>query len=144
MTSETHAAGPRSAACACGSGVPEARCCGRFLRGEATAATAEQLMRSRYTAFAREDASYLLETWHPSSRPRRVRFDEGRRWVGLEVLDTTGGGMLDREGTVSFVAHHERDGRRRELREISLFLRDEGRWRYLGPVDASLDGDDRP
>ena len=142
MTSETAGAAPDPAACPCGSGVPEEQCCGRFLRGEARAATAEQLMRSRYTAFARGDASYLLETWHASSRPRRVRFDPGRRWVGLEVLDTTGGGMLDQEGTVSFVAHHERDGRRRELREVSLFLRDEGRWRYLGPVDATLTGGD--
>ncbi len=141
MTSDSVDAGTNLAACPCGSGAAEERCCGRFLRGEAQAATAEQLMRSRYTAFAREDAAYLLETWHPSSRPRRVRFDPGRRWVGLEVLETTGGGMLDSEGSVSFVAHHERDGQHHELREVSVFLRDEGRWRYLGPVDASLSGD---
>lgn len=144
MTSDPRGEGATPAACPCGSGAFEERCCGRFLRGDGQAATAEQLMRSRYTAFAREDAAYLLETWHPSTRPRRVRFDPGRRWVGLEVLETTGGGMLDSEGSVSFVAHHERDGRHRELREVSLFVRDEGRWRYLGPVDASLGGDDRP
>ena len=138
MTSET-IDGPDPEMCPCGSARPYDRCCGRFHRGEAQAATAEQLMRSRYTAFAVGDADYLLETWHPASRPRRVRFDPGRRWVGLEVLATTGGGMLDGEGTVSFVAHHERDGERRELQEVSAFVRIEGRWRYLGPVDASLD-----
>jgi SEC-C motif-containing protein len=108
-------------------------------RGEAQAATAEQLMRSRFAAFAREDAAYLLDTWHPSTRPRRVRFDPGRRWVRLDVLLTEAGGMLDSEGTVSFVAHHRRGGETGELREVSLFVRDDGRWRYLGPVDASLD-----
>ena len=26
-------------------------------------------MRSRYSAFVREDAAYLLVTWHPDTRP---------------------------------------------------------------------------
>jgi SEC-C motif-containing protein len=95
-------------------------------------------MRSRYSAFAVGDTYYLLETWHPTSRPRRVRIDPDRSWVGLEVLDVSGGGLLDAEGTVEFVARHERDGERGELHEISAFLRVDGRWRYLGPVDASL------
>lgn len=139
MTGETAPSDQDAAPCPCGSAQPYARCCGRFHQGEARAATAEQLMRSRYSAFAREDAPYLLDTWHPSSRPRRVRFDPARRWVGLEVLATSGGGMLDGEGTVTFVAHHERDGEHRELREVSAFVRVEGRWCYLGPVDATLD-----
>lgn len=126
-------------ACPCGSAWPYARCCGRLHRGEARAATAEQLMRSRFSAFAVRDATYLLETWHPSTRPGRVRFDPGRRWVGLEVLRTQAGGMLDNEGTVEFVAHHERGGDRGELHEVSAFVRDGGHWRYVGPVDASLD-----
>jgi SEC-C motif-containing protein len=125
--------------CPCGSARPYDRCCGRLHRGEAQAATAEQLMRSRFAAFALGDAPYLLESWHPSSRPRRVRFDPDRHWVQLEVLATEGGGMLDAEGTVEFVAHHRRGDQVGELHEVSLFVRDEGRWRYLGPVDASLD-----
>jgi len=128
--------------CPCGSGSPYDGCCGRLHRGEAQAATAEQLMRSRFAAFAREDAAYLLDSWHPSTRPRRVRFDPARRWVRLDVLLTEAGGMLDSEGTVSFVAHHRRGGatgETGELKEVSLFVRDDGRWRYLGPVDASLD-----
>jgi SEC-C motif-containing protein len=131
--------GAEATVCPCGAAQPYDRCCGRLHRGEAQASTAEQLMRSRYTAFARQDAAYLMDTWHPSSRPRRVRFDAAGRWVGLEVVATDGGGMLDTEGTVEFIAHHIRGGERRDLHEISLFVRDEGRWRYLGPVDASLD-----
>ena len=139
MTDQPSAPEPDVAACPCGSAWPYERCCGRLHRGEARAATAEQLMRSRFSAFAVGDAAYLLETWHPSTRPRRVRFDPGRRWVRLEVLGTHAGGMLDSEGTVEFVAHHERDGDRAELHEVSAFVRDDGHWRYLGPVDASLD-----
>lgn len=134
MTSETTGTPP----CPCGAAMAYDACCGRFHGGEAEAATAEQLMRSRYSAFARGDAAYLLATWHPSTRPRRVRFDPDRRWVGLDLLATSGGGLLDAEGSVEFVAHHQRGDQRAELHEVSLFVRDERRWRYLGPVDASL------
>lgn len=38
--------------CPCGLGRPYGRCCGRLHRGAASAGTAEELMRSRYAAFA--------------------------------------------------------------------------------------------
>lgn len=125
-----------SDACPCGSGRDEAGCCGRFLSGGAQAPTAEALMRSRYTAFARGDAAYLASTWHPDSRPRRVHVDPGRRWVGLDVVAVAGGGLLDRTGTVEFVAHHDRDGVAGELHEVSAFAKLDGAWRYVGPADA--------
>ena len=54
--------------------------------------TAEQLMRSRYCAFVHEDEEYLLATWHPETRPSRVRFDQAQRWLGLKVYATAAGG----------------------------------------------------
>ena len=92
--------------------------------------TAEQLMRSRYAAFAVADADYLLTTWHPSTRPAALPLDPGQRWLRLEVLATTGGGLLEREGTVTFRAHAS-DG---VVAEQSRFVRDTGRWVYLGPA----------
>jgi SEC-C motif-containing protein len=116
--------------CPCGTGLPYADCCGRLHDGTATAATAEQLMRSRYSAFVVGDPAYLLETWHPRTRPRTLELDPEVRWTGLEVVATTGGAMLDGEGTVEFRAHrvggvqHER----------SRFRRASGRWLYLDGV----------
>jgi SEC-C motif-containing protein len=90
-------------------------------------------MRSRYTAFVRLDAAYLLATWHPSTRPARLDLDRARRWTGLEVLATSGGLLAD-EGTVSFRAHY-RDGREEGVQaEHSAFRRVAGRWAYTGPV----------
>ena len=86
--------------CPCGSGLPLTECCGRLHDGTATAATAEQLMRSRYSAFVLRDAGYLLDTWHPSTRPAALDLDRGVRWTGLDVLATTGGSLLAAEGTV--------------------------------------------
>jgi SEC-C motif-containing protein len=102
----------------------------------ADAATAEELMRSRFSAFAVGDQAYLGHSWHPDTRPRRVRVEPGRRWLRLEVLDTAAGGLLDDEGVVAFAAHSERAGRPEVLRERSWFVRYEGRWVYVGPAPA--------
>jgi SEC-C motif-containing protein len=91
-------------------------------------------MRSRYSAFVAGDAGYLLATWHPSTRPRDLELDDQVRWTGLEVLTTTGGGLLETEGTVEFRASYLRDGVAGAQRENSRFVREAGRWRYLDGV----------
>jgi SEC-C motif-containing protein len=118
--------------CPCGTGLPYPECCGRLHDGTATAATAEQLMRSRYSAFVVGDPAYLQQTWHPSTRPRSLQLDPDVRWTGLEIVATTGGAMLDTEGTVEFRAH--RVGGVQS--ELSRFRRENGRWFYLDGVPA--------
>ena len=120
--------------CPCGSGLPLAECCGRLHDGTATAGTAEQLMRSRYSAFVVGDAGYLLATWHPTTRPRTIELDRDVRWTGLDVLATTGGSLLSAEGTVEFRAHYVRDGAPGSQHENSRFVRQDGNWRYLDGV----------
>ena len=117
--------------CPCGTGLAYAECCGRLHDGTATAGTAEQLMRSRYSAFVVGDAGYLQRTWHSSTRPRRLDLDDAVRWTGLEVLVTTGGSLLAAEGTVEFRASYLREGRPGAQHETSRFVREDGQWRYL-------------
>ena len=116
--------------CPCGTGLGYPECCGRLHDGTATAATAEQLMRSRYSAFVMGDPEYLLATWHSTTRPRSLELDPATRWTGLDVLATTGGGMLAGEGTVEFVARYAGG----EQHEVSRFVREDGAWRYLDAV----------
>jgi SEC-C motif-containing protein len=113
----------------CPCGLPEAYedCCGRFHSGAAAAPTAEALMRSRYAAFVRRDAGYLLRTWHPRTRPERLDLDPRMRWTGLEVLGTTEGSAFHSTGTVTFRASH-RGG---SLHERSRFERVDGAWVYV-------------
>ncbi|MDT0343999.1 YchJ family protein [Streptomyces litchfieldiae] len=124
-----------SAGCPCGRPEPYQRCCGRYHSGEAAAPTAEALMRSRYSAFALRDADYLLHTWHPRTRPPRIEFGAGTRWLGLEILDTRDGTALHTTGTVTFQARHTDSGRPGFLRERSRFERVDGAWVY---VDGDL------
>ena len=99
--------------------------------GAAPAPTAEALMRSRYSAFVACDADYLLASWHPDTRPSRVRFDPEQRWLGLSIKDTDAGSENDTEGVVEFVARFKVQGRGHRQRERSRFERIEGRWYYL-------------
>jgi SEC-C motif-containing protein len=92
--------------------------------------TAEELMRSRYSAFVLGDVDWLRASWHPSTRPRRIHVSSDDRWRGLRVVSAEGG-PLDDEGRVHFVAEVERDGATVRLEELSRFVRLEGRWVYL-------------
>lgn len=121
--------------CPCGSGDTFGSCCGPLLRGERKAGTAEALMRSRYTAFATRDLEHALRSWHPDSRPERAvlaqSMGEEMRWLRLDVRAVTGGGPFDDEGTVEFMAITRTPQGRRELHEISHFVRDSGIWLYV-------------
>ncbi|MEU6402708.1 YchJ family metal-binding protein [Streptomyces sp. NPDC046985] len=115
-----------SPSCPCGLPEPYEACCGRCHRG-AAAPTAEALMRSRYAAFVRRDAAYLLRTWHPRTRPGRLDLDPGTRWTGLEILGASGGSAFHSAGTVTFRA----SWRGGSLHERSRFERVDGAWAYV-------------
>jgi SEC-C motif domain protein len=65
-------------------------CCLPLHRGERQADTPEQLMRSRYSAFAVGDGDYLWRTWHPRTRPEVVDIDPDLMWTGLEIVEAAG------------------------------------------------------
>jgi SEC-C motif-containing protein len=94
----------------------------------------EALMRSRYTAFSLRDAEYLLASWHSRTRPAGVDFDLHREWTGLEIVAVTGGSPLAKDGTVEFAARYRNQAGPGVQRENSRFVRENGRWVYLGAV----------
>jgi SEC-C motif-containing protein len=117
-----------------------AQCCGRYLDdfAQTPAPDAESLMRSRYTAFARERADYLLATWHASTRPATVTFEPGVKWLGLDLRSRS---VLDADhAEVEFVARQRSSaGIASRLHERSRFVRENDgtldRWYY---VDGDL------
>jgi SEC-C motif-containing protein len=128
----------KTTACTCGTGRPLAACCGPALDGSAPPATAEALMRSRYTAFALGDAGYLLATWHAGTRPATLDLDETPRpqWIGLQIKAHRPAIDDDADrAEVEFVARYRIGGRAHRLHETSRFVREHGRWFY---VDGDL------
>lgn len=126
------------AACPCGTGRTYDECCGVFHDRTKNPRTAEQLMRSRYSAYVVRDANYLLWSWHPDHRPAALDLDPARTWLGLTIVATQAGDALDATGIVEFTADFANgDGEPRQLHERSTFARFEGRWTYLDGASGS-------
>ena len=123
--------GAMESECPCGTRTRYGACCGRMHSSATSAPTAEALMRSRYSAFAVGAMDYLLDTWHPDTRPLVLDPSPDHTWVGLEIIEVERGGMLDAEGIVDFVARYRVDAMAGELRERSSFTRYERRWVYV-------------
>ncbi|MGJ9422492.1 YchJ family protein [Aeromicrobium sp. CF3.5] len=117
--------------CPCLSGLTYDVCCGPLHAGVARARTAEQLMRSRYSAFATGDPAYLLATWHPTTRPKDLELDETIRWYRLDIVATTAGTPFDTSGTVEFEAFRKGPGGAGSQHEVSSFVREDGQWFYV-------------
>lgn len=123
-------------ACPCLSGLPYDECCGPLHHGESPAATAEALMRSRFSAYARGDLEHVRRTWHPRTRPTDLELDPGLRWYRLDLLATSRGGLLDTSGTVEFRAFFRAVDGAGSRHEISRFVREGGAWLYVDGVTA--------
>lgn len=117
---------PSSTVCPCGSGKPLAHCCAPYING-AAAATAEALMRSRYTAYTQLNKSYLLETWHSSTRPKSIELNPAIQWLRLKILSTN-------DNHVKFVATYRIHGKAQKMQENSQFIYEDQKWFYLEGV----------
>lgn len=115
--------------CPCGSQQTYQQCCGRFLEQGAYPQTAEQVMRSRYTAYTLARADYLEKTWHSKTRPSLSEQElNSTEWTRLEVIAAKPG---LKKSIVEFRAYYLSDGKEQCLHEVSLFKKERNRWVYL-------------
>lgn len=91
-------------------------------------------MRSRYTAYTLGNETYLLNTWHASTRPASLGLGEqpAPKWTGLEVLRHEQ--PDDTHAVVAFIARYKINGRAFKLQETSRFVKKNGRWFYVDAV----------
>lgn len=113
--------------CPCGTGRSLADCCEPLLTTERLAVTAEELMRSRYTAYVFGNLEHLWRTWDGRTRPDHVPPGDVQ-WTRLEIREVVDGGPDDTTGIVDFLARHL-EGVHVERSE---FTRRGGRWFYTG------------
>lgn len=131
-------------ACPCGSKEDYKNCCGPVIAGERRAETAEQLMRSRYSAYVKKELNWLRLSLHPGHRAdfneaSSREWAERAEWLGLEILNTVRGGTSDADGRVEFVASFAENGKRMEHREVASFQKSDGLWYFKDgkPVSAA-------
>ncbi|MBT5855196.1 hypothetical protein HOH87_01005 [bacterium] len=118
--------------CPCQSGQIYQSCCGPFLMKIATPLTPEQLMRSRYTAFAKVDIDYIQATMTGLAL-EGFNYDDLKvwaasiEWVGLQIISTS---TQSDTGEVVFVASYLDNGVAGKLQEKSQFVNRGGTWFY--------------
>ncbi|MEE9369595.1 MAG: YchJ family metal-binding protein [Pontiella sp.] len=123
--------------CPCGSGAQFTECCGGIIAGERKAQTAEQLMRSRYTAYMLKKTDYLLETTHPDFRPPDLaksirKWMKQVEWLKLHIVATEGGSEMDSFGHVEFIAEFISNTGPGRHHECSVFEKVDESWYYVG------------
>lgn len=121
--------------CPCGSGQAYDQCCGPLIQRENQAQTAEQLLRSRYSAHVKGEIDYIYDTTHSNHRSSVDRdqvaaWSRRSQWLGLEILDIRDGQASDESGTIEFVARYREKGKKVEHREIAEFKKEEGHWHF--------------
>jgi SEC-C motif-containing protein len=126
--------------CPCNPKNLYAACCKIAHNDIQAVTTAEQLMRSRYSAFALADVEYLQRSHHSSLRPSRKEARELKRWtqsvewIKLEILQSQEGSSNDETGAVEFKAFYLENGSVQVIHEHSKFCKDNGHWVYLDAV----------
>lgn len=122
--------------CPCKSELRYGACCMPFHHLKARPETAEQLMRSRYSAYFFRRVDYLVDTTHPDTREPGLKQELEKtihqvNWSGLSIIGVSGGGRDDKTGKVEFSADYFLNGEAYELHERSRFKRFKGTWKYL-------------
>jgi len=123
--------------CPCGTLKSYSDCCEIIHKEITKAKTAEQLMRSRYSAFVLAKGDYLMQSHHTTTRPLKekkaiVKWAKSVSWIRLEVLSTSKGKITDTKGTVTFNAYFYENGKVEVIHEKSAFVKENGNWMYLG------------
>lgn len=108
-------------------------CCKKAHQNINIVTSAEQLMRSRYSAFVLANIDYLQESHHSKARPSEIENKEiliwtkSVEWVKLEVLQS-------KENTVEFKAYFYEDGSLNMIHEKSFFVKENNHWVYKEAV----------
>ncbi|MDO8953664.1 MAG: YchJ family metal-binding protein [Gammaproteobacteria bacterium] len=113
------------------------KCCKPFITGKAYPKTAEQLMRSRYTAYTRANVNYIADTMTGKAAEGFNKVDAKQwalaaKWLGLKVIRSEAGGENDETGLVEFIATYKLNAKRETISETSIFQKMAGKWLYVG------------
>jgi len=129
--------------CPCGSKADYHHCCFPIIKGEVKAKTAEQLMRSRYSAYAKHEIDHLFKSYHPDRRKIFDRkaiqeFSITPKWLGLEIIETTDGQENDIWGQVEFIARFKIKNASQFMHEKSNFQKIDDDWFYVDGISMPI------
>lgn len=115
--------------CYCGSNLKFENCCQPIIQQLQPAHSAEQLMRSRFSAFYLKDDAWLNQSWDHSTRPKKMAFDADLKWLDLTIIQTNDIDHLN--SNVEFEARYLKAGKVDAIHENSHFIKREKQWLYV-------------
>lgn len=123
--------------CFCRSGKEYKHCCAPFHLHTAVLETAEQLMRSRYTAYVLKNIPYIVATTVPSQQTLLEthllqEWADNTTWLGLEILKTEN--LTKTQSAVEFKAIFQGEEGELAHQERSIFVKIENRWYFVDPT----------
>lgn len=130
--------------CPCGSKKQYENCCEPYIKGNKVPETAEELMRSRYSAYVVGEVDYILQTNHPDTREGMDReaikaWSDKSDWQSLNIIETEAGLADDIQGIVEFQAVYKIDNVPQIHHERSIFDKIDGRWYYTNMIKIDRD-----
>lgn len=123
--------------CPCGS-AQYSQCCQPLHSGQKKAQTAEQLMKSRYSAFAKQEIAYIVATTALGQQQALdvqaiAAWSKSNQWLKLEVVQAKE--KLDKNhAQVEFKAHFHDCQQTQIHHEVSHFVYHVGQWYFLDPT----------
>ncbi len=127
--------------CPCGTLKDYSSCCGPLHQGAVIAESAEQLMRSRFSAFSRDNVDYLLASMHKDHKTNddKTEIEQSMKrfkWLRLDIHDRKAGLPADKHGIVEFTAHFvdTSTGQTGSVRERSNFIKSGNNWFYTDGI----------
>ncbi len=117
-------------------------CCQPFHQGKSFPDTAEQLMRSRYSAFVLGEIDYIIETTIPAqqqflNKQEITEWSRQTQWHKLQINNHTPN-IGKRHASVDFEAFFITDDGMQSHREHSTFVTIENRWYFIDPVRTGV------
>ena len=114
--------------CPCGSGLKYKKCCKTYHDGRVPK-NALLLMKSRYSAYALNNAKYIQQTSQTKDDLQSIKeFSKQTTFQKLEIIEFLDG---DKEAYVTFKATLLKDNKDISFCEKSRFLKEKDRWVYM-------------
>lgn len=119
--------------CHCGNNTLFKNCCEPIINATKEANSAEELMRSRYSAYCTQEADYLIETTHLSTRKFHKKSDvlewsKSNHWLKLEIMSSSA-------TTVEFKAYFLDESLKAQMHhEKSTFIFEVDSWFYVDGI----------
>ena len=119
--------------CHCGNKMLFKNCCEPIINNTKKAKSAEELMRSRYSAYVVQDADYIVQSTHLSTRKFHKKSDilewsKSNDWLKLDIIAST-------ENTVEFKAYFLDESLKAQTHhEQSTFIFQLDNWFYVDGI----------